>query len=82
MFSTRENLSYRAILVVDDNVESSAQNAFGASRYRAGDSRWVNEVDDDDFDVRSGRDEREERPEPDFSTVRSTTNEFKRSETT
>ncbi|KAK1933000.1 hypothetical protein X943_001790 [Babesia divergens] len=67
---------------VDDNVEGTTQTTFGANRYKSADSRWANEVDDDDFDVKNPREERAERPEQDFSTVRSTANEFKRSETT
>ncbi|GIX62061.1 eIF4-gamma eIF5 eIF2b-epsilon carboxy-terminal domain-containing protein, putative [Babesia caballi] len=56
-------------------------NAFGEGRYRSSKSRWANENDDDEFDARGGREAREEKPEPDFSTVRSTNNEFSRLDT-
>ncbi|CDR96324.1 hypothetical protein, conserved [Babesia bigemina] len=58
----------------DDEQQGSS---FGVNRHKSGPVRWANEDDDDDFDERAARDDR---PEPDFSTVRSTENQFSRSD--
>ncbi|ORM42234.1 Uncharacterized protein BXIN_1501 [Babesia sp. Xinjiang] len=67
---------------VTGNEEETQSTSFGTERYKSGTSRWANEGDDDDddFDNRGARDGYDEKPEPDFSTVRSTDNQFVRSD--
>lgn len=62
----------------EEGEEDAGPTTYRAPRTRPTDSRWFNENDEDDEDTRDRRGDREELPEPDFSTVRTTANEFKR----
>ncbi|GFE52754.1 hypothetical protein BaOVIS_001580 [Babesia ovis] len=65
--------------VTGNNEEEEQNNAsFGPTRYKSSNSRWANEVDEEDFDTRRRGDGPDDKPEPDFSTVRNTDNEFVR----
>ncbi|GBE63074.1 eIF4-gamma eIF5 eIF2b-epsilon carboxy-terminal domain-containing protein, putative [Babesia ovata] len=62
---------------IGEEEDEQQGSSFGVNRQKSGPVRWANEDDDDDYDERAARDDK---PEPDFSTVRSTENQFSRSE--
>eukprot|EP00371_Babesia_bovis_P002579 XP_001611226.1 hypothetical protein [Babesia bovis T2Bo] len=62
----------------DDERQQNA--SFGPTRNKSGSTRWANEAVEDDFDPMGSKETPNDKPEPDFSTVRNTDNEFARSD--